>query len=314
MSRRSAETAGGASGGGGTGGVGGASGGGGASWATARIPHPPPPGPGGLVDANSFLGEWPARRLNGSPPPTGAELVAQRVGLMDRLGIRRGAVALLEGVLLKDAGVANAELQALIGGHRERFFPVYTLNPTFPDAAGHLEQCRQEYGLAPGTGAVRLHPGFQRYALDDPRLAAGLAHLGRLDLPVVLTLQLEDSRIHHPAIQVPDPDPGAVAGLVGRWPEVRWILAGGRYREVQDIGTRLPHEARVWFDVARVQGPMDCIRSLRDAVGGHRLLFGTNLPFVVPESPIMELADARLPAEEDEAVRWRNATLALGLE
>jgi predicted TIM-barrel fold metal-dependent hydrolase len=233
---------------------------------------------------------------------------------MDRLGIRRAAVALLEGVLLKDAGVANAELQALIGGHRERLFPVYTLNPTFPDAAAHLERCRQEYGLAPGTGAVRLHPGFQRYALDDPRLAAGLAHLGRLDLPVVLTLQLEDSRIHHPAIQVPDPDPAAIAELVGRWPEVRWILAGGRYREVQAIGTRLPREARVWFDIARVQGPMDCIRALRDAVGEHRLLFGTNLPFVVPESPIMELADARLPAEEDAAVRWRNATLALGLE
>ena len=233
---------------------------------------------------------------------------------MDRLGIRRAAVALLEGVLLKDAGVANAELFALVGRHADRFFPVYTLNPTFPDAAGHLERCRQEYGLAPGTGAVRLHPGFQRYPLDDPRLAAGLAHLQRLDLPVQLTLQLEDSRIHHPAIQVPDPDPGAVADLVGRWPEVRWVLAGGRFREVQAIGRRLPRDARVWLDVARVQGPMDGLRALRDDVGVHRLLFGTNLPFVVPESPIMELGDARLPEDEEAAVRYRNATAALGVE
>ena len=282
-------------------------------WASARIPRAPQPGPGGLIDANSFLGDWPARRLNGSPPPSREALVTQRLRLMDQLGIRRAAVALLEGVLLKDANVANAELHQLIGGHTERFFPVYTLNPTFPDATEQLERCRQEYGLAPGTGAVRLHPSFQRYALDDARLADALLPLRRLDLPVVLTLQLEDSRIHHPAMQVPDPKPETVADFVNRWPDLRWVLAGGRYREVREIGTRLWRDARVWFDIARVQGPMDCVRSLRDAIGTHRLLFGTNLPFIVPESPIMELGDARLQDEEDAAVRYRNAALALGI-
>jgi predicted TIM-barrel fold metal-dependent hydrolase len=92
------------------------------------------------------------------------------------------------------------------------------------------------------------------------------------------------------------------------------VLAGGRYREVREIGTHLWRDARAWFDIARVQGPMDCIRSLRDAIGTHRLLFGTNLPFIVPECPIMELADARLPAAEDADVRYRNAGAALGIE
>ena len=116
-----------------------------------------------------------------------------------------------------------------------------------------------------------------------------------------------------PAIQVPDPDPAAVAALVGRWPGVRWVLAGGRFRVVQTVAARLPGAARVWFDIARVQGPMDCLRRLRDTVGVHRLLFGTNLPFVVPESPVMEPADARLPAAEDAAVRYGNAEAALGI-
>jgi uncharacterized protein len=282
-------------------------------WAAARIPRLPPPGEGGLSDANCFLGEWPARRVNGTPPPTREALVEQRVRLMDRLGIRRAAVALLEGVLLKDANVANAELHALIGKRGDRFFPVYTLNPTFPDGEEQLERCRQEYGLAPGTGAVRLHPSFQRYSLDDARLRAALRHLQRHDLPVVLTLQLEDSRLHHPSMRVPDPDPAAIADLVNRWPDVRWILAGGRYREVQAIGTHLWGEARAWLDIARVQGPMDCIRSLRDTIGAHRLLFGTNLPFLLAESPIMELADARLSESEDADVRHRNAAAALGV-
>jgi predicted TIM-barrel fold metal-dependent hydrolase len=288
--------------------------GGALAWASARIPRLPPPGPGGLIDANSLIGEWPARRLNGSPPPAREALVEQRVRLMDRLGIRRAAVALLEGVLLKDANVANAELHALIAQRADRLFPVYTLNPTFPDGAEQLERCRLEHGLAPGRGAVRLHPGFQRYALDDARLGAVLGHLRRLDLPVVLTLQLEDSRLHHPAVQVPDPDPAAVADLVNRWPDVRWILAGGRYREVHEIGTRLWREARAWLDIARVQGPMDGIRALRDAIGVRRLLYGSNLPFILAQSPIMELGDARLTASEEADVRYRNAEAALGID
>ena len=282
-------------------------------WASAPIPYPPQPGPGGLVDANSFIGEWPARRLNGSPPPPHEELVAQRLRLMDKLGIRKAAVALLDGVLLKDASVANAELRSLLAGHTGRFFPVYTLNPTFPNAEAHLEACRQDYGLAPGTGAIRLHPTFQRYGLDDPRLAAALRHLQRLDLPVVLTLQVEDSRIHHPSIQVPDADPAAVAELVNRWPEVRWVLAGGRTGDISAIGKRLWREARAWFDIARVQGPIDGIRALRAAVGTSRLLFGTDLPFIYAESPIMELGDARLSPEEDAAIRCGNAAAALSI-
>jgi predicted TIM-barrel fold metal-dependent hydrolase len=59
---------------------------------------------------------------------------------------------------------------------------------------------------------------------------------------------------------------------------------------------------------------MDCIRALRDTAGVARLLFGTDLPFILAESPIMELGDARLPAEEDAAIRYRNAAAALGIE
>jgi predicted TIM-barrel fold metal-dependent hydrolase len=282
-------------------------------WAAARVPRIPQPGPGGFVDANSFIGKWPGRRLNGSPPPRREELVAQRLRLMDQVGTRRAAVSLLDGVLLKDAKVANAELHSLIGNQQDRFFPVYTLKPTFPDAAEQLERCQKEYGLAPGSGAVRLHPSFQRYPLDDARLAEALLQLRRLGLPVVLTLQLEDSRLHHPAMQVPDPNHEVVADFVNRWPDIRWVLAGGRFREVQEIGKRLWCDARAWFDIARVQGPMDCIRSLRDKIGTHRLLFGSNLPFIVPESPIMELGDARLSKAEDADVRYRNATAALGI-
>jgi predicted TIM-barrel fold metal-dependent hydrolase len=57
---------------------------------------------------------------------------------------------------------------------------------------------------------------------------------------------------------------------------------------------------------------MDGLRRRRDTVGVQRLLFGTDLPFVVPESPLVEPADARLPEAEDAAVRYGNAARRRG--
>ncbi len=272
-----------------------------------RLPQPD----GGYVDANSALGEWPSRRLNGSPPPTGAALVEQRLRLMDARGIRRAAVCSLDAVWLKDCGVANAELHALVGGH-PRFFPVYTLNPTFPAWLEHLERCIGDYGLAAGTGAIRLLPSYHGYRLDDPRLEPCLERLAALDLPVILPLQLEDARMHHPAMRVPDLDPAAVVSLLRRWLSLRWIIASAVFGQVQAIGRELSPEARVWFDLSRVQGPIDDVRTLAAELGARRLLFGTNLPLHVAESAMLSLADAQLPPADDAAIRFGNARDALG--
>jgi|GEM_PF-132023 len=279
--------------------------------ATAALPRLPRP-EGGYIDANSALGEWPSRRLNGSPPPARAMLVEQRVRLMDARGIRRAAVSSLDAVWLKDGGVANAELHALVGGH-PRFFPVYILNPTFPAWVEHLERCIGDYGLAAGTGAIQLLPSYHGYRPDDPRLEPCLERLAALDLPVILPLQLEDARMHHPAMRVPDLDPAAVVSLLRRWPSLRWIIASAVFGHVQSIGRELSPEARVWFDLSRVQGPIDDVRTLAAEVGAHRLLFGTNLPLHIAESPMLSLADAQLPPEDDAAIRYGNARAALGI-
>ena len=265
----------------------------------------------GYIDVNSFLGEWPSRRLNGSPPPPRLELVSQRLTLMDRLGIERVAVSLLEGVWLKDSGTANDELHQLIRGHTDRCFPVYTLNPTFPTWREHLDRCVASYGLTRGAGAVRLLPGYHGYALDD----AGdcLDRLTELNVPVLLTIQLEDARMQHPGMRVPDVKPDAIVDAIQRWPELRWLVVNCLSAQITAICKQLPEDAQAWFDIARVQGPLECVRLLRDQVSARRLVFGTNLPLHVPHSPIMELADARLSPEEDAVIRSGNARTALAI-
>jgi predicted TIM-barrel fold metal-dependent hydrolase len=286
---------------------------GGASGAP-RLPEVPQ---GGYVDANAFLGDWPGRRLYGTPPPAQADLVPERLARMDTLGIRRAAVSLLDATWLKDSGVANAELAALVRAAPQRLFPVYTLDPIFPAWAEHLERCGAEHGLAPGTGAVRLFPAYHGYRLDHPAVDACLERVAAAGLPVVLTWQLEDSRMQGAAMRAPDLEAEAVAALAARHPGLRLVVTGAIGSQIVATAQRLPAGARVWFDVSRVQGPVDALLGLCREVGEGRLLFGTNAPLHVAASPVLEIADAvaaGLSPAAASAIRYGNAAAALGLE
>jgi predicted TIM-barrel fold metal-dependent hydrolase len=234
---------------------------------------------------------------------------------------------------LKDAGVANAELHRLVGDDPQRFFPVYTLDPTFPTWRLYLDQCVGDYGLAPGTGAVRLFPRHHGYQLDDAAIDPCLDRLEALGLPLLLTWQLEDARMQAPGMHVPDLDPESVAGLAARRPSLRLLVTGAVQSQIMATLRRLAPAAPVWFDISRVQGPIDGIPILCRATaaadgdaddearhpldGARRLVFGTNLPLHVAQSPILELADAILAGLSQEgaaAIGRGNARAVLGLD
>jgi hypothetical protein len=172
-----------------------------------------------LIDVNSFLGEWPSRRLHGSPPPSPAGLLDRRIEQMERSGIDFALVSPLDAVLLKDVDVANRELHDLLVAHpaaSEYVRPAYVLNPTWPAWEEHLEQCLGDYRLSPAGGAIRLVPGYHGYRLDDESLASFFARVAARALPVIVTVQLEDSRMHHPAMRVPDVSLDQIAARIGR--------------------------------------------------------------------------------------------------
>jgi hypothetical protein len=281
----------------------------GAHWSLSLRTRPDPVD-ARLIDTNAFLGDWPTRRIHGSPPRSQSELVTHRLGLMDRHNIARAVVSPLDAVLLKDVDVANRELSDLLAD-QPRLLPAYVLNPTWPTREEQLDRALSQYTR---PAAIRLLPGYHSYKLDDETLSPFFTRLAERDVPVILTLQLEDSRMHHPAMRVPDVATDDVAGAIERFPRCRWLVANAIGAQIQAIAKRLPETAPVWFDVARVQGPIDALRTLAAApgVGTRRLVFGTNLPLLVPESPIMELADARFSPDDAAAIARANAETLFG--
>jgi predicted TIM-barrel fold metal-dependent hydrolase len=263
-----------------------------------------------LVDVNAWLGDWPSRRLGAS--------LEERLREMDLHGIERAVVSPLEAVFLKDVDAANRDLHAQLASSAAgsgRLLPAYVVNPMWPAWEEQLDRCVSQYGLTAGRGAIRLIPSFHGYRVDAESLAPFFGRVGALDVPVIVTVQLEDARMHHPAMRAADAPLDSIAAAIRRYPGLRWVVANCTQTQIVSLGKQLPEGARVVFDVARVQGPIDCFWLLAEApgVGVRRLAFGTNAPLLVPESPLMELADARFTAPEIEAIARGNAARMVGL-
>lgn len=242
-----------------------------------------------LVDLNCYLGEWPFRRY---PCTTVDRLLAR----MDRLRIERAAVSRLENVFLKDCLVGNRELAALIAPHKDRFVPFYTVNPAFPGWEDDLALCQEELGLAPGAGGIQLHPNYHAYDLAGGAAAALLGRVQDAGLPVRVATGLEDPRTQHWLVRVPPVGNADLASAIAAFPALRWIIAGLATQPIRSLWRELAaHQPpEVVFDLALAQGPLDECALLVESVGADRLVFGTNLPLTIAESPLLALQYADL--------------------
>jgi predicted TIM-barrel fold metal-dependent hydrolase len=209
-------------------------------------------------------------------------------------------------------------LAALVAPHADRFLPLYAINPAFPGWDADLDRCVRDLGLAAGRGGLRLYPNYHQFALDGPEAAALLERAVRLDVPVAVSVRLEDERTHHWLVKVPAVSTETLSAAVAAHPDVRWIVCGLHAPEIRGLWQALESNgaagrARLLFDLSLVQGPIDECALLVRTVGADRLAFGTNLPLTVAESPALALAYAGLAPETKAQIAAGNATRLFGL-
>ena len=270
-----------------------------------------------MIDANAYIGEWPFRRLNHATPDA-------LLHKMDALGIEKAVVSRLENVFYKDVMVGNRELHGIVRAHPDRFMPAYTINSAMPCWEQDLKRCLEEYGMK----NLRIHPNYHQFTLLEPHttrvMDAGLeayaqyhlltrnalALLERAqadDLLVLLTLALEDSRWHHWHVKVPPVTTSDAVEGICAFPDVRFLVCTGRHGHITDIWRRAYKTDNLYFDVSRVQGPVDDIEQLCAQVGADHLLFGTNCPIFYPESAKLSIEHAEISDHEKALMLSANA-------
>jgi len=255
-----------------------------------------------ILDANVGLGHWPFRKLAiQSPDDLHAELA--------RAGIDRALVYSLNAVLWKDVQSANMELACLVGSAWAT--PSAVVDPTRPGALRDLDEAIESLAAR----AVRLFPGYHCYPLDAPGVTAFFErlHHSQRRLPVLITVRLEDERMHHPVARVRPPEPSHLAALVERFPEAPIILVGITLGEAKQVRAAIPTDSRVYYEISRMTD-WEFLPTALEHLPAEQLVFGTNLPLYVPECAVYKVAEPDLPESIKEKVFYRNLAPLLDSE
>ncbi|MHB1295793.1 MAG: amidohydrolase family protein [Anaerolineae bacterium] len=248
-----------------------------------------------IVDLHAYLGDWPTYTLCHRDADG-------LLRLMDRCGIGAACVSLAGGMFYHDAREANACLCREIAPQRDRLWPIGTLNPCAATWRDDLADGLERLGLH----GFRLHPTYHGYRLPEPivlDLARALAERG---CPLYIARTVDEPRFQHPALRVPEVPVADLATLAGASPETTLVFNGLKTADALTLIATGVALDNVYLDVSAMDQGLHALRSLAARCGVGRLVFGSQMPFLLPEAALLVVAYSGLGEAESEAILERN--------
>lgn len=215
------------------------------------------------LDLNCFSGNWPFYKVRYNT----VEKLAQ---LHSRCGIEGGLISSLEAVFFQDPYEAELELAKELSG--TNYAQATVVNPTLPGWQESLTRCVEILGVK----AVRLIPSYHGYTLADPVMEQVAAMLRQYQLPLVLTLRLEDERttwMVGPRLIAID----EVKAFLQSFADIRTLIANIQIDEISELADLFKARANLFADTSGlVRGlfPVDMAYPLTNG----QLVFGSSAP------------------------------------
>jgi uncharacterized protein len=248
-----------------------------------------------IVDFCAYLGEWPTFELRYCD----AEGLLH---LMDRCGIGAACVSLASGMFRHDAHEANARLCRDIAGHRDRLWPIGTVNPSVPTWREDVRTGLEQLALS----GFRIHPTYHGYALDHPAVLDLTTMLADAGCPLFIALYVDEERFQHPAIRVPEVRIGEIEALIASAPGTTIVLNGLRTAQAMELFASGVALDRVYADIDAMDQDYKGLHTLVIQHGAERLVYGSQMPFLYPQAALMVVEHAGLPEASVEAILARN--------
>lgn len=222
------------------------------------------------IDVTAWVGGYPFRNV---PHPDPEILVR----VLEREGFGGAWVGHLPGTFYRDPFASNAELYKLLGGFRQKLYPIPLVRPDWPRWEESLKQA-----LSEGAPAVRACPQQWGIAAGSSAMQELAYALGEAGLVLHLTVRYEDLRQRHPLDSAGDL-PAAGVRTLARLPnsKCKILLAGGSRELIEEVhwGLTPDEQARVWYDFHWVWGPPeDHFAHLVQTVGAERLAWSSWWP------------------------------------
>lgn len=246
----------------------------------------PTASPASIIDTNVYLGAHPFREaITAKPDALALKLANQKV--------TEAWAGSFEAMLQRDVTGVNERLVRACKTSGGILKPVGSIHPKLPDWRGDLARCVEQHGMR----AVRLHPNYHGYTLDDPVFLELLEAATSKKLLVQIVAQMEDERTQHPLVQVKPVDLKPLAVLLKKLPEARvMVLNANRAMSMTALaGTK------VWLDIAMLEGVGGVENLLKDWPL-DRVVFGSFTPFFYWESARLKLQESELSLAQLAAI------------
>ena len=246
----------------------------------------------GIIDTNISLSRWPFRRL---PLEETKKLVLKlREG-----GISQAWAGSFDALLHKNLGAVNESLTIECQKHGHgMLLPFGTVNPKLPDWQEELRRCQEKHEMI----GLRLFPNYHGYKLNDLDLLKLLGEAESRGLIVQIAMSMEDERMQHPLLRVPNVDPEPLTGVIENFPKLKVILLNW-FRAIKGESlAKLGRNSRIWFDIAMVE-EVGGISKLLHSIPADRIVFGSHAPFYYLESALLKLKESPLTGKVATSIR-----------
>jgi uncharacterized protein len=250
----------------------------------------------GIIDTNISLSRWPFRRL---PLDDTKKLVAT----LKNSGVTQAWACSFDALLHKNIAAVNETLAMECRRHAEKMLlPFGTVNIKLADWHEDLRRCHEQHQMR----GIRLFPNYHGYKLDDPEFAKLFAASESRGLIVQFALSMEDERVQHPLVRVPNVDAEPLLHLLSRFPKVKVVLLNWFRSVKKDLLPRLAKTKQVWFDIAMVEGVGGVTNLLTD-IPAEQIVFGSHAPFFYLKSALLKLRESPLLGRKLHFIERGNA-------
>ena len=185
--------------------------------------------------------------------------------------------------------------------NNSRFIGFGTIHPDYPDIEKEIERIKTL-----GLRGLKLHPDFQGFNIDDPRMFRIYKAIGGT-MPILIHTGDENSDFSAPrrlaAVLDEMPELVVIAAHFGgycRWDEAKKYLIGRKNLYLDTSSCFHKFSFEVGKELTRLHG-------------ADRVLFASDYPAVRQNEAVEHILKMELTQEENELILYRNAKKLLGI-
>lgn len=213
---------------------------------------------------------------------------------MDRLGIRQGWLS-AHAAISADVSRGNDEAAEAVRAYPGRFVGYVVVDPNYPDEVRPELERRM---AQPEFRMIKIHPSLAQYPIDGPAYEPVWAVARERNCPVLT----------HAWTGCAYCGPGPVRRVLERHPEVRLLfghaLFPATFEEAAELALAFPN---LWLDITSSNQCYGMIEHAVKTVGAHRILFGSDMPFIGAAGALGRILHAQIRDEDKGMILGGNA-------